>query len=197
MCEFEEKNWNELPEAVESPSLEILRSWLDMAFTNLLLVVHISQCCMSPVPARTVRTHIITLGKIGVVGQLREMKCQAVLETDTLILSLYVAPSYAPPGIPTTPWKISASLQALVQHPPCKLSAPWSICRMCQGQSLEETMRFLMLSWDSSCPNWDIYSVDTYSWGSPSKIPFQLTRNGNFQVLTQSEQTGWDKPGVR
>lgn len=48
------------------------------------------------------RIHIITLGKIRVVGELREIKCPTVLETDTLILSLYVPPSHPPPGIPTT-----------------------------------------------------------------------------------------------
>lgn len=119
------------------------------------------------------------------MGQLRQIKSPTVLEAD--ILSLYVPPSHPPPGLPTTHWTNHKSLQALEQQPPCELFASPSVCRMWQGQSLEERTRFLTLSWDSSCLTWEIYSVDTYTWGSASKIPSRLMGNANFQAPTKRE----------
>lgn len=87
------------------------------------------------------------------------------------------------------PWNSSLPVSSLLGDP----------FTGCVTDSLGGENKVPDTSWDSSCPNWDIYSVDTYSWGSPSKIPSQLTRNANFQVPTQRKlrQTGWDKPGVR
>lgn len=144
---MKKQNWNELTVAVESPSLEILRPSLDMAFTNLLWVVHILQCCISLVPPRTARIHIITLGKIRVVGQLRKIKCQTVLETDTLILSLYVPPSHSPPGIPTTHWM----KPEWISPGPGIAASLWALCSAIHLQDvsrtvLEERIRFLTLA---------------------------------------------------
>lgn len=93
----------------------------------------------------------------------------SALEADTLILSLYVPPLHPPAGLPTPPkltinlcrlWNSSLPASSLLGDP---FAGPVK-------DSLWRT-RFLTLSWDSSCLNWEIYSADTYTWGSPSKIP--------------------------
>ena len=58
---------------------ELHSSWYQEMFYTAVI---------SLVPPRTVRINIIILGKIKVAGQLRQIKCQTVLEADTLILSL-------------------------------------------------------------------------------------------------------------
>lgn len=131
--------------------------------------------------------NIIVLGKIRVAGQLRQIKCQTVLEADPLILSMYVCPSQTPLGLPTTHWINHKSLWALELQPPCKLFSSWSICRTSQGQSLEDKTRFLTSNWDSSCLNWEMYGVSTYTWGSHSKIPSQLMGNASFQGPAKRE----------
>lgn len=56
---FKKQNWNELTEAVEPPSLQILKPWLVMALTNLLWVVLLQAGAWSRDLGKCLPTYVI------------------------------------------------------------------------------------------------------------------------------------------